>query len=52
MPQDQAERRTVLNTRQARAGEASGRMWRVLSISLAGTILALAVVWAIWILLR
>ena len=52
MGDDRSEPRTVLNTRKARAGETSGRMRRVLSISLSGTILALAIAWAIWILVR
>ncbi|WP_162915061.1 hypothetical protein [Desertibaculum subflavum] len=46
------EPRTVLNTQQARAGETSGRIRRVLSVSLAGTVLALAIAWALWIVLR
>lgn len=52
MADDQPEDRTVLNTQQARAGETSGRIRRVLSISLSGTILALAIAWAIWIVVR
>lgn len=46
------DRPIVLNTQKARAGETSGRMRRVLSISLSGTILALAIAWALWILVR
>jgi hypothetical protein len=52
MAEDGSKPRTVLSARRARAGEISGRIWRVLSVSLAGTILALATAWAIWILVR
>ena len=52
MAGERSERRTTVNTQKARAGETSGRMRRVLSISLSGTILALAIAWAIWILVR
>ena len=52
MAEHESERPIVLNTRKARAGETSGRMRRVLSISLSGTILALAIAWALWILIR
>ena len=52
MTGQQSDRPIVLTTQKARAGETSGRMRRVLSISLSGTILALAIVWAVWILIR
>ncbi len=44
--------RTVLSAEKARSGETSGRVRRVLLTSLSGAVIALAIAYAAWIVLR
>ncbi len=49
---DRTEQPTVLNKHEARAGETSGRMRRVLSISMICTVLAFAAVLGWFLIFR